>query len=259
MQAYKRLVNASNNSQKQHGPRVKKPKTPKPECEEYVEVDYENTAPPMLFVDGYNIIGYINSVEGRRIPMDEARDCLVADLCVLASATGWAIECVFDAYDNPMNVGGTRTQQDGILVYYTSRSDTADSYIESQINEMAGRQFVVATDDMVLRSAAISMGSGFLTASMVCEEFRMAYRGWEIAEEQMEKEAKRLRPTVGGNVSQEVRASIREMMALDAEREVGNADFFEKDEGGISLDGDEPQAPSSSQGKAVTLTAACRR
>ena len=50
---------------------------------------------------------------GRRITIDEARDCSVADLSVLASATGQAYECVFDAYDNPMNAGGTRSQQDG--------------------------------------------------------------------------------------------------------------------------------------------------
>ena len=213
--AYKRIMKASTNT-KQHAPRVKKPKAPKPEREEYVEIDYENTAPPMLFVDGYNVIGYINSVEGRRITIDEARDCLVADLSVLASATGWAIECVFDAYDNPMNAGGTRSQQDGIVVYYTSRSDTADTYIEGRMNEMIGRQVVVATDDMVLRSAAISMGFGFLTASMVCEEFRMAYQGWEIAEAEMERESKRFRHSVAGNVSQELRSSIREMLILEA-------------------------------------------
>ena len=262
--AYKRLVNASTNS-KQHVPRVKKPKAPKPEREEYVEIDYENTAPPMLFVDGYNIIGYINSVEGRRVSMDEARDCLVADLCVLASATGWAIECVFDAYDNPMNAGGTRTQQDGIFVYYTSRADTADSYIEGRINDMTGRQTVVATDDMVLRSAAISMGSGFLTASMVCEEFRMAYRGWEIAEEEMEREAKQLRRSVSGKASQEVRASIREMMALEEEREKAKSgvEIFETDKEDINLDDYESQAPStsshvssSSKTTAIALTAA---
>ena len=45
--AYKRLVNASNNS-KNHTPRVKRPKAPKPEREEYVEIDYENMAPVML-------------------------------------------------------------------------------------------------------------------------------------------------------------------------------------------------------------------
>lgn len=45
--------------------------------EEYVEIDYTNTPPPAVFVDGYNIIGYINSVEGRSLELHEARDCLI--------------------------------------------------------------------------------------------------------------------------------------------------------------------------------------
>lgn len=216
--AYKRLVSNSSQNTKQHSPRVRKERAPKPEKEEYVEIDYENTAPPLLFVDGYNIIGYINSVEGRKITLDEARDCLVADLCVVASATGWAIECVFDAYDNPMNGAGARMQQDGISVYYTSRKETADDYIERRINDLQGRNpnLVVATDDNALRSTAIGLGAGFLTASMILEEFRVAYRGWQIVEEEMEEEARRLRPTVGGSTSSDMRAAIREMMALDA-------------------------------------------
>ena len=35
------------------------------------------------------MIGYINTVEGRNIPLDDARDCLVSDLSVLKGATGW--------------------------------------------------------------------------------------------------------------------------------------------------------------------------
>ena len=216
--AYKRLVSNSRQNARQHSPRVRKERAPKPEKEEYVEIDYENTAPPLLFVDGYNIIGYINSVEGRRVTLDEARDCLVADLCVVASATGWAIECVFDAYNNPLNAAGARVQQDGISVYYTSRKETADDYIERRINDLQGRNpnLVVATDDNALRSTAIGLGAGFLTASMILEEFRVAYRGWQIVEEEMEEEARRLRPTVGGNTSPDMRAAIREMMSLNA-------------------------------------------
>ena len=37
----------------------------------------------------YHIIGYINTIEGRNIPLDDARDCLVSDLSVLKGATGW--------------------------------------------------------------------------------------------------------------------------------------------------------------------------
>ena len=67
-----------------------------------------------VFVDGYNVIGYINSVEGRQIDLSDARDCLISDLAVLKSATGWYIEVVFDAYQT----GGAEViqQVDNVMV-----------------------------------------------------------------------------------------------------------------------------------------------
>lgn len=72
-----------------------------------------------VFVDGYNIIGYINSVEGRSLSLEDSRDCLVSDLCVLKSATGWHIEVVFDAY----MTGGAEavSDVDNVQVIFTSK------------------------------------------------------------------------------------------------------------------------------------------
>jgi len=89
--------------------------------EEYTEIDYENTKPPAVFVDGYNIIGFLNSVEGRDINLEDARDCLISDLSVLQASTGWFLEIVFDAYDALSGIQKTEIN-DGILVTYTSRS-----------------------------------------------------------------------------------------------------------------------------------------
>jgi predicted RNA-binding protein with PIN domain len=267
--AYKRLVSNTGSITKQHSPRVRKEKAPKAEKEDYYEIDYVHTAPPLLFVDGYNIIGHINSEEGRSIALDEARDCLVSDLCVLASATGWAIECVFDAYDNRASAAGARVQQDGISVYYTSQRETADDYIERRMNEIQQRRqgasrsnVVVATDDFALRSTAIGLGMGFLTAGMVLEELRLAYRGWQAAEEQMEQQMRRVKPTVGGAVSLEMRAAIREMMRLDSSATGGGGsdDGDGGDGAAMSVSEEQgayspPPPSSSSSSSSVDLTA----
>lgn len=91
--------------------------------EEYTEIDYENTKPPAVFVDGYNIIGYLNSIDSRNIELGDARDCLISDLSVLQASTGWFIEVVFDAYDAVS--GAQKTEiSDGLIITYTSRSGT---------------------------------------------------------------------------------------------------------------------------------------
>lgn len=75
--AYKRLMASQTSSGGGSSPRKFRQQNEPRVQEEYVEVDYVNTKPPAVFVDGYNIIGYINSVEGRNIDLEDARDCLI--------------------------------------------------------------------------------------------------------------------------------------------------------------------------------------
>lgn len=80
--AYKRLMSAQGPGGGATGgnstPRkFRQQNEPRDAPEEYVEIDYVNTNPPAVFVDGYNIIGYINTAEGRTIDLEDARDCLI--------------------------------------------------------------------------------------------------------------------------------------------------------------------------------------
>ena len=157
--AYKRLVSSNGFNKKDETRKFRQQSKPKEAEEEYVEIDYKNVKPPALFVDGYNIIGYLNAVEGRSISFDEARDCLIADLSVLCGATGWFVEVIFDAY----KVASPQSTQtiDSLLVTYTSMAETADNYIERRFTELSNSGYnnmVVATDDRVLRMAAGSLG-----------------------------------------------------------------------------------------------------
>lgn len=162
--AYKRLVSSNGFNKKDETRKFRQQSKPKEAEEEYVEIDYKNVKPPALFVDGYNIIGYLNAVEGRSISFDEARDCLIADLSVLCGATGWFVEVIFDAY----KVASPQSTQtiDSLLVTYTSMAETADNYIERRFTELSNSGYnnmVVATDDRVLRMAAGSLGYAALS------------------------------------------------------------------------------------------------
>ena len=77
--AFKRLKNGEN-KQVVNTKRWKQDNVYNATVEEYTEIDYVNTKPPAVFVDGYNIIGFINMAEGRDIELDDARDCLISDL-----------------------------------------------------------------------------------------------------------------------------------------------------------------------------------
>jgi len=218
--AYKRLMTekTGGSSQQSVTKKFRKVRGPKEVEEEAVEIDYVNTKPPAVFVDGYNIIGYINKAEGRSnsVDLEDARDCLVNDLCVVSGATGWWIEVVFDAYMSASSIGGSKTSLiDNILVTYTSASETADNYIERRFSELANEGFtnmVVATDDNLLRMVAGSAGAGYLSAGQLLDEFRIAYKGWENVQEEMEIEAKKKGRNAMG-VSDDMKIIIEQMKA----------------------------------------------
>ena len=97
---------------------------------------------------------------------------------------------MFDAYNNPGTPAGSRSDDNGCIVVYTSMKETADTYIERRFQELSQQHtrpnMVVATDDLVLRSSASSMGGDWLTADMLLQEFRIAYAGWELYQEESE-------------------------------------------------------------------------
>lgn len=131
------------------------------------DVDYSALRPPIVFIDGYNVIGAMEKSRNKdssslNIDLEEARDSLISDLSVLRAATGWDIQLVFDACRAAHIVSAGRTLEsrlisEGVSVVYTSASETADTYIERQFQELLQigyTNLVVVTDDQVLRSVA---------------------------------------------------------------------------------------------------------
>eukprot|EP01031_Cornospumella_fuschlensis_P031461 gene31461-38027_t len=181
--------------------------------EDLSNVDFSTIKPPAVFVDGYNIIGYMRTVEGTQMNLEEARDCLISDLAILHGATGWHIEVVFDAYQ----VKGTQNTEEvsGILVTFPASSETADNYIERRFEELRKEGFtnmVVATNDRMLQSVAGSSGLGYLSASMLLKEMRAAYRGWDEYERKLEEEAEKHVPRLGDMISSDMLTFIKEEM-----------------------------------------------
>ncbi len=155
VKAYKRFLSKSSTSIHQ-GKKFRKEKSTKKdqtELDDTIDFDFTIMKPPAVFVDGYNIIGYTNSLKGMdnlSADLAEDRDRLINDLCILRGVTGWAIEVIFDAYKTPFyspssstspssasGVKSSRSQNiDGVVVTFTSNSETADNHIERRFEEL---------------------------------------------------------------------------------------------------------------------------
>lgn len=61
-----------------------------------------------------------------------------------------------------------------------------------------------------------SIGSGFISAAILLEELRIAYRGWEDVSVELKAEVDRRRPTLGDGISNELKNAIEMLKTENA-------------------------------------------
>ena len=207
---------------------------------EYVSVDYSDVKPPLVFIDGYNVIHYLVA-EGERLPMDmeDARDSLVSDMCVLAGTNGWDIEIVFDAYR--VKTPQKTEDFDGIRVTYTSGTESADNYIERRFMELHKEGYnnmMVCTDDRAIQLSACE-GLGSMPVWMLAEELRIAYLQWELYEKRMEEVSERAmdQSTIEKSIPVETLEYMKHMLQLEMEAKQKAQEHLALQTNGTASDG----------------------
>ena len=118
-----------------------------------------------LFVDGYNIINSWQSlIELKNISLEDARNELIDTMIEFSHTTKEHIILVFDAYLVKKS-GGKTYKRDGIDVIFTKEFETADHYIERQLDEIGKLTNVrVATSDNVEQQIILSRGGTRISA-----------------------------------------------------------------------------------------------
>ena len=93
---------------------------------------------PLLYVDGYNVIGAWPQAQRENWPLDVCRDRLIHLLEDYAGYSGQEVWLVFDGYRTDRTLR-TVDERDGLTVVYTRHGETADHYIERASAELAER------------------------------------------------------------------------------------------------------------------------
>ena len=113
---------------------------------------------PLLYVDGYNIIGAWPQAQREGWPLDECRDRLIHLLQDYAGYTGQEVWLVFDGYkaERPLR---SVEERDGLTVVYTRHGETADHYIERMCQLLPRyREARVATSDYTEQTLILGRG-----------------------------------------------------------------------------------------------------
>ena len=125
---------------------------------------------PLLYVDGYNIIGAWPAAAQAGWPLDECRDRLIHLLQDYAGYTGQEVWLVFDGYRADRQVRSV-DERDGLTIVYTRHGETADHFIERQCQQLPKyREARVATSDGVEQTIILGRGATRISARELWRE-----------------------------------------------------------------------------------------
>lgn len=125
---------------------------------------------PLLYVDGYNIIGAWPRAAQENWPLDECRDRLIHLLQDYAGYTGQEVWLVFDGYKADRTVR-TVEERTGLTIVYTRHGETADHYIERQCQQLPKyREARVASSDGVEQTIILGRGATRMSARELWRE-----------------------------------------------------------------------------------------
>ncbi|MCK9444829.1 MAG: NYN domain-containing protein [Tissierellaceae bacterium] len=118
-----------------------------------------------LFVDGYNIINsWERFKDSKRDNLEEARNTLIDIMTEYKHYSGIEIIIVFDAHLVKGN-SGTKENHKGLKIIYTKENETADQYIEKQLDALGRtRKVRVATSDWMEQQIILGRGGTRISA-----------------------------------------------------------------------------------------------
>lgn len=142
-----------------------------------------------LFVDGYNIINsWENLKEISKISLEEARNELINTLEEFSHTTTEKIILVFDAYLVKKS-GGKIYNLDGIDVVFTKEFESADHYIERELDKIGKLTRVrVATSDGTEQEIILSRGGTRVSAREFEIEVLNSQKKTEIYRKKLKEE-----------------------------------------------------------------------
>jgi uncharacterized protein len=129
---------------------------------------------PILYVDGYNVVGAWPEAERAGWPLHEARDRLTHLLQDYAGYTGQEVVLVFDGHHGE-RPAATVEKLAALTVVYTAHGQTADQYIEYACGRLpAYREARVATSDHLEQTMILGRGATRLSSRELLNELAQA-------------------------------------------------------------------------------------
>lgn len=159
---------------------------------------------PILFVDGYNVIGAWPGIQQTAMTVDEARDRLIDLLEDYAGATAQEVILVFDGHQGDRPTASIERRHT-LTVIFTKHGQTADQYIEKACGKTpAYREVRVATSDHLEQTMILGRGATRLSSRELWRELTAARHSLRSRHVAQAKPAKN--PLLGGLSEEQLQA-----------------------------------------------------
>lgn len=154
---------------------------------------YTYTANPIIYVDGYNVIGMWPKLRKWRdnADLETARRLLLEIVAEFSAVREWDCVVVFDAQNTDSRQRSENYDNTDVKVVYTA-NETADSYIERSVFERCkwgDRQVWAATSDLLHARVSGAMGAHVMSASLFVQELKRARKETSEKVEELENDS----------------------------------------------------------------------
>lgn len=138
--------------------------------------------PPVMLVDGYNVIGNWRSLQETcdRVGLDEARSELIETMTNYSAFHGYQTTLVFDAYCQATPAVSEKVTKN-LKLYFTDYNQTADTYIERMCGEFHRhplkhlKRIIVVTSDRAPQLIAQGYGAEWMSAPRLEQEVEATF------------------------------------------------------------------------------------
>ena len=155
--------------------------------------------PPMMLVDGYNVIGLWRHLQEMRDlqGFDVARSHLTEAMVNFSAYHGYKTTLVFDAYVQATPAKAEKITKN-LKLYFTDHNETADTYIERQCGKYRRdplrhlKRIIVVTSDRAQQLTAIGFGAEWLSSTALEQEVEATMRSVQSRQRNQKANTKNL-------------------------------------------------------------------
>lgn len=163
-----------------------------------------------IFVDGYNVVNsWHNLKKDKEISLDSARQKLIDILHNYGAVNECKVILVFDGYKVSGNLENKYEHNKNLTVIFTRDGETADAYIEKEVNTL-GRRFevYVVTSDCLEQQTIFQRGAVRISS---VEFYNLVFKTSEDIKESTKKLGASNRNSLQDNIDEDI---LRKLEAI---------------------------------------------